>query len=65
MIDIERQRRNRIETINDLLTNHSEELTQWEGDFLRDMGACLFLKPTLSDEQIEKYREIRRKIRGY
>jgi len=61
----EKQRASRLEAIGKLLDEHLPELTQWEKNFLIDIKFWLQKNTALSRTQVDKYREIRKRILRY
>ena len=59
------QQKNRIDTVTELLYDHAEQLTEWEKEFLTSIRRQLYRTMTLHPGQIDKYREIRKKIKGF
>ena len=62
MNEITRQQ-NRVDTVNELLADVT--ITEWEEQFLINLRDQLFRTMKMTDKQIEKFREIRKKVKGF
>lgn len=62
----EAQRKSRMEHIKDILSSDKKEiLTEWEIDFLTDVYSKIRKYVDISPGTIEKYREVRKKAKGF